>query len=345
MVLCQGENGNRHHQFLQIDRLLELFFCVFFQCGVFNFKRRDNCFKCNASRDECEKGGEGSDEISSILTKSKSSIAQHFPDERLNYFAFFSRSEIMLRNLDVLTNEEGVLTNMQLVVPNLVSKISKVLICRDPLTSTSRGICYLSFENLIDSMNLHNALKALDPPLVIDDREILITYCVDAENRQLAHSGNGNGSGGGRQHKFGHDSNYGGKLASGHQYTLTDVPRLAEYSAGVYAQNPAEHEYYYKYYTDYYVEQINNGQFSNLPTMSQMGDTANSGAAVALSAMQRKQQKQPQIKTTPAFAAPPIQVPNGDGTKKYRKNIFFFFQFFQFAWSERMISNIQICFL
>lgn len=238
-----------------------------------------------------------------------------FPNERVH---LFSSPEIMLRNLDVLTNEEGVLTNMQLLVPTLVSKISKVLICRDPLTSTSRGICYLAFENLVDSMNTHNALKALEPPLVIDDREILITYCVDSENRQITHSGNGNGNGGGgRQHKFQHDSNYGGKSASGHQYTLADVPRLAEYSAGVYAQTTAEHEYYYKYYTDYYVEQINNGQFSNLPTMNQIGDTANSGAAVALSAMQRKQQKQPQNKTAPAL---PIQVPNGDGARKYRKN-------------------------
>lgn len=77
----------------------------------------------------------------------------------------------MLRNLDVLTNEEGVLTKMQEVVPTLVSKISKVLICRDPLTQTSRGICYLSFENLVDSMNTHNALKALEPPLKIDTRD------------------------------------------------------------------------------------------------------------------------------------------------------------------------------
>lgn len=296
----------------------------YFQCGVFNFKRRDNCFKCNASRDECEKGGEGSDEISSILTKSKSSFLAKINSILINSVPC-PATEIMLRNLDVLTNEEGVLTAMQLVVPTLVSKISKVLICRDPLTSTSRGICYLSFENLVDSMNLHNALKALEPPLVIDDREILVTYCVDSENRQLTHSGNsngnGNGAGGGRQNKFGYDGNYGGKSASGHQYTLADVPRLAEYSAGVYAQTPAEHEYYYKYYTDYYVEQINNGQFSNLPTMNQIGDTANSGAAVALSAMQRKQQKHPQTKNTPAYPTLPLQVPNGDATKKYCKSI------------------------
>lgn len=77
----------------------------------------------------------------------------------------------MLRNLDVLTNEEGVLTVMQKVLPDIVSKISKVLICRDPLTQTSRGICYLNFDSLVDSMNLHNALNALEPPMQIDNRE------------------------------------------------------------------------------------------------------------------------------------------------------------------------------
>lgn len=81
------------------------------KCGVFNFKRRENCFKCFASREESEKGGEGSDEISNILTK-----------------------KIMLRNLDVLTNEESVLCAMQEKIPDLVSKISKIMICRDPLT-------------------------------------------------------------------------------------------------------------------------------------------------------------------------------------------------------------------
>lgn len=77
----------------------------------------------------------------------------------------------MFRNLDALTNEEGVLCVLQDVIPELVSKISKVLICRDQLTSTSRGICYLYFDNLVDSMHTLNALKALEKPLEIDNRE------------------------------------------------------------------------------------------------------------------------------------------------------------------------------
>lgn len=52
----------------QYDKMPTDWYC---NCGVFNFKRRENCFKCSASREESEKGGEGSDEISNILTKSK----------------------------------------------------------------------------------------------------------------------------------------------------------------------------------------------------------------------------------------------------------------------------------
>lgn len=221
----------------------------------------------------------------------------------------------MLRNLDVLTNEEGVLTAMQGVIPTLVSKISKILICRDPLTSTSRGICYLFFDNLVDSMNTHNALKSIDPLLNIDNREIIITYCVDSENKQISS----------RPNLKAQDAIQSGQsAAASSQYTLSDVPRLAEYSASVYAKNAAEQDYYYKYYTDYYTEQINSGQYGNMPTMNQMGETANSGAAVALSAIQRKQQKQYEklSQATPAAAAATtaIQVPNGHDNRKYRKS-------------------------
>lgn len=219
----------------------------------------------------------------------------------------------MLRNLDALTNEEGVLTAMQNVIPTLVAKISKILICRDPLTSTSRGICYLFFDNLVDSMNTHNALKSIEPALNIDNREILISYCVDSENKQINARQNNSRS---QQQQ---DSS-GAATGVTDQYTLADVPRLAEYSASLYAKTAVEQEYYYKYYTDYYTEQINSGQFGNMPTM---GETANSGAAVALSAIQRKHKKEysqiSQAQSSAAAAALAIQIPNGQDNRKYRK--------------------------
>lgn len=76
----------------------------------------------------------------------------------------------MLRNLDALTNEEGVLTALQKHLPKLAKTVSKVLISRDTLTQASRGICYLHFDTLVDSMEVYNGLTALDPPLELDDR-------------------------------------------------------------------------------------------------------------------------------------------------------------------------------
>lgn len=109
----------------QYDKMPTDWYC---NCGVFNFKRRENCFKCSASREESEKGGEGSDEISNILTKSEFDccfIELSVISKILKY-----STEIMFRNLDALTNEEIVLTALQEKIPDQVQKVSKILICR-----------------------------------------------------------------------------------------------------------------------------------------------------------------------------------------------------------------------
>ncbi|XP_039949404.1 RNA-binding protein 5-A-like [Bactrocera tryoni] len=257
------------------------------KCGVLNFKRRFVCFKCFASREDSEKIGEGSEEVSNILTK-----------------------KIMLRNLDTLTTEEAVLTAMQQHVPDLASKITKILVSRDTLTQTSRGICYLNFDSLIDSMNLYTALKALDPPLTIDNRQLLVTYCIDHENRQIVPKKGDSAAGGSASASIGPMTAAemmaaSGSLAGGaSEYTLADVPRLAEYSAALYASTPAEHAHYLQYYTEYYISEINKGHYGNLPSSAQLTETsANSAAAVALSAIQRKQKKMNSIETTATQAA------------------------------------------
>lgn len=117
------------------------------------------------------------------------------------------------------------------------------------------------------------------------------------------------------------------------QYTLADVPRLAEYSANLYATTPTEQTQYVKYYTDYYISEIKKGSFSNLPNNIPLTE-ANSGAAVALSAIQRKQKKMNSIETTAtaaaaaaasaaaavrsAIAAQSIVTPKGNDGKVYR---------------------------
>ncbi|XP_070140816.1 RNA-binding protein 5-like isoform X2 [Drosophila kikkawai] len=248
------------------------------KCGVCNFKFRCYCFVCKTSREEAESvgGSEGVDEVSSILTK-----------------------KIMLRNLDALTNEEGVLTALQQYLPDLTKTISKVLISRDTLTQASRGICYLHFDTLIDSMNVHNGLMALNPPLTLDDRPVAITYCIDAEELQTgSKDASKAATKASEESHLSRDAAVVSPSGLGGNYTLADVPRLAEYSASLYASNPAEQAHYVQYYTDFYTAEIH-GKKSRDPQLTE----ANSGAAVALSAIQRKQKKMSSIETTITAAA------------------------------------------
>ncbi|KAH8413194.1 hypothetical protein KR009_008744 [Drosophila setifemur] len=297
MDLTQGVlqlGDNRVSMQYSITRISD-WTCV--KCGASNFKRRIQCFMCNSSRAESENAlsgaGEGIDEVSRILTK-----------------------KIMLRNLDALTNEEGVLTALQEHLPDLAKTVSKVLISRDTLTHASRGICYLHFDTLVDSMNVYNGLTSLDPPLELDDRSVAISYCADAETRKTFpndSSASASETGGG--------GSIAGVPPSGStgNYTLADVPRLAEYSASLYSSNPAEHAHYVQYYTDYYTAEITKNNADAQLT------EANSGAAVALSAMQRKQKKNNMreiLATAAAPAAPglPVQgiiAPRGNDGKVY----------------------------
>ncbi|XP_039502744.1 RNA-binding protein 5 isoform X2 [Drosophila santomea] len=279
------------------------------KCGVCNFKFRFYCFVCKTSREDSEttfsSGSEGVDEVSSILTK-----------------------KIMLRNLDALTNEEAVLTALQNHVKDLSKTVSKVVISRDSLTQASRGICYLHFDTLVDSMNVHNALTSLDPPLTLDDRLVAITYCNDLEERQALPKNPK-----ALPVKANDPTVKDGDIPAvspsgvGGKYTLADVPRLAEYSASLYASNPAEHAHYVQYYTEYYTADITKKNRDSHLT------EANSGAAVALSAIQRKQKKMSNIETTitaaataaaqaaaevkATFAAQVVSAPKGNDGKIY----------------------------
>ena len=170
----------------------------------------------------------------------------------------------------------------------------------------------------------------------------MISYCVDAETRAAAaaaaaskehHLSNKNSSLSHTNNDLKNSFNQSGT----YQYTLADVPRLAEYSASIYSSNKLEHDHYIKYYTHYYINEITKGQFNNLPTMSQLGETANSGAAVAQSAIQRKQNAQKQQLpnnshahtsnniSTSSVTVPQMPTPKGNDGKKYGKlNISYF---------------------
>ncbi|GLH02559.1 RNA-binding protein 10 [Gryllus bimaculatus] len=221
-------------------------------CGAHNFKRRDTCFKCHASRQVSDEGGEGSDEVSPHPTNT-----------------------VLLRNLDVLSTEDSVLQalkNQQF--SNL--PIRSIRIGQDALTNTSRGICYIELNNVLDSVYLHDAL--VSDPLVVDGRKALVSYCKVPQRT----SGTTSNVASDR------DSQWAAHADANHQYRAEDIPRLAEYCASLYATSPQERAAYIQYYTQYYKNQLAQGGTITLPSQTQT-DSVNAAAAVAQSAIQQLQ--------------------------------------------------------
>ncbi|MPC48531.1 RNA-binding protein 5 [Portunus trituberculatus] len=192
-------------------------FCI--RCGAHNFKRRDSCFKCSAPRHESEAGEEGSDEVCTYPTNT-----------------------LLLRGLDVLSTEESVLQGIQHAGSDL--PIRSVRIGRDPLTNTSRGVCYIELNSVLDSMQLHNKL-AHSPP-TIDNKQVTVSYCKLNQNNGNNNNSGNNWSGQQQQQQYHQPAEY----TAG-----ADIKQLAEYSASLYAQTPEEHASYVQYYTMYYQQQ------------------------------------------------------------------------------------------
>ena len=88
---------------------------------------------------------------------------------KIIYHNFFLA--VLLRGLDALSTEDSVL-NCLGQLTNL--PIKSIRIGKDSLTNTSRGVCYVEMNTVVDAMFLHNQL--LGEPPTIDDKLASVSY-------------------------------------------------------------------------------------------------------------------------------------------------------------------------
>lgn len=213
-----------------------------------------------------------------------------------------------------MSTEDTVLTAIKPYI-SLVP-LRSIHIGRDPLTNQARGLCYLELRSVVDSMFLFQTL-ALNPP-VIDGRRVLVSYCkmmgVDVGAALAISAANSAALAAAQlnhhqlilqqqqvmvaQHHHqqavasaivAHHQQQqqqaaaAALLGSGHvpgaQYTLEDVPRLAEYSANLYANTPEERAAFLQYYQQYYATQIAEGTAITLPVQVPEGGAIAAAAA------------------------------------------------------------------
>lgn len=122
------------------------------KCAARNFRRRDFCYKCEASRSDADQSKylDGYEEI-----------------------GIAPRSTLLFRNLDVLTTEEKILTALQSIT---ALPIKHIRVAKDPLNGISRGYCFVELNSTAESVALHDRLHALDVPLYVDGRIVSVTY-------------------------------------------------------------------------------------------------------------------------------------------------------------------------
>ncbi|XP_063216962.1 RNA-binding protein 5-like isoform X2 [Bacillus rossius redtenbacheri] len=174
---------------------------------------------------------------------------------------------ILLRNLDILTTEETVKQALRNNPSLPMQHVLSVRLGRDPLTNTSLGMCYIECSSVANAINFYRILN--ESHLEIDGKRVLVSYCkVNDANSQSS---------------CGEGILYSSAVT---QYTESDIPRLAEYSASLYATTPQEHATYLQYYTEYFQNQVKEGGTISLPSQTQM-DSVNAAAAVAQSAIQQ----------------------------------------------------------
>ncbi|XKL65564.1 hypothetical protein PGB90_008984 [Kerria lacca] len=210
------------------------------RCCALNFKRREFCYRCGSDRkiSECLDSEEGS------------SHPTH---------------TVMLKGLDLSTTEENVLKAIQ-TLSSL--PIRSVRIGRDKITNVSRGICYLEMNTVSDAMYLHNTL--LTEKLRIDGRLVYVSYCKNIPlcSTVSATTASNAGNAAIAAAQWSHQK------SDVSQYTLNDVPKLAEYSASLYAKTSSEREAYIKHYTEYYTRTINEGGM--IPSLDGIGSNPSS---------------------------------------------------------------------
>lgn len=219
-------------------------------CGVQNFRRRDQCFKCSGPKTDIDASGEGADEVSPHPTNT-----------------------VLLRGLDALSTEDSVL-NCLGQLTNLPIKSLKI--GRDPLTNTSRGVCYVDMNTVVDAMFLHNQL--LGEPPTIDDKLVSVSYYRPplGSSKGSSHapptSNSGQPTAAANAALAAAQWSHQGRQGIATQYSHEEIERMAEYSASLYAKTPGEKAHYLEYYRNYYK---NGGDPNAGQSQQQNSDTNN----------------------------------------------------------------------
>ncbi|XP_047446757.1 RNA-binding protein 10 isoform X2 [Mugil cephalus] len=155
------------------------------KCGVQNFKRREKCFKCSVPKTEAElklpqlqrdlpvglqkEGAQGLLPLPAPYHSSTPSVAPGQATQQ----ADVANDTLILRNLGPHTSVEAILSAL---APFATLSPSNVRLIKDKHTHLNRGFAFLQLSTIVEASQLLQILQALQPPLSIDTKPIVVEF-------------------------------------------------------------------------------------------------------------------------------------------------------------------------
>ncbi|CAF0730861.1 unnamed protein product [Didymodactylos carnosus] len=161
------DNTHREHRRKTVDLHTTDWDCC--KCGVNNFKRRENCFNCNFTREESERSRD-LDGYEAIGTNPCNTL--------------------VLRGLDALTSKEAVETKI-FELTNIPVKNSCV--AKDSVTGVSRGFAFIEFNSIQDSTTVFDKLQATNPSIELDGKLVMAHYSKNTFSTAITQMKSGDG--------------------------------------------------------------------------------------------------------------------------------------------------------
>ncbi|XP_051875047.1 RNA-binding protein 5-like isoform X2 [Pristis pectinata] len=138
------------------------------KCGIYNFKRREKCFKCGASKSESEQDQQPA-----------SVEVQQSPD----YYS----DTVILRNISSHTSVESILSAL---APYAALALSNIRLIKDKQTQLNRGFAFVQLASIVEASQLLQILQSLQPPLSIDGKTIGVDFAKSARKDLFLGDGN-----------------------------------------------------------------------------------------------------------------------------------------------------------
>lgn len=167
------------------------------KCGVQNFKRREKCFKCCVPKSEAELKlphlqqdlvvGQ-QNEVEGLLPLpaqyQTSGVAQ---GQATQHQSDATNDTLILRNLGQYSSVDAILAALS---PFATLSPSNVRLIKDKHTNLNRGFAFLQLSTIVEASQLLQILQALQPPLTIDGKAIVVEFAKGSKRDVFLMDGN-----------------------------------------------------------------------------------------------------------------------------------------------------------